>query len=73
MSQSIHHEVMFKADPKHIYQAIMDAKQFIELTGGDPTVISSDVGGRFSFLGGVIEGRNLELIPDQRIVQALRV
>jgi activator of HSP90 ATPase len=73
MSQSIHHEVVFKASPKRIYKALTDAKQFSEMTGGAPTEISSDAGGKFSCFGGMIEGRNLELIPDQRLVQAWRV
>jgi uncharacterized protein YndB with AHSA1/START domain len=73
MSQSIHHEVVFKASPERIYQALTDAKQFSEMTGGAPTEISSDAGGQFSCFGGMIEGRNVELIPGQRLVQAWRV
>jgi activator of HSP90 ATPase len=73
MSQSIHHEVAFKASPKRIYQVLTDAKQFSEMTGGAPTEISSNAGGTFFCFGGMIEGRILELMTDQRLVQAWRV
>jgi activator of HSP90 ATPase len=39
---------------------------------GASAEISSEVGGAFSIFGGVISGRNLELVPDERIVQAGR-
>ena len=73
MSESIHQEVVFKASPKRIYDALMDAKQLSEFTGGGPAEISREVGGSFSTFGGMIVGRNVELVPNQRIVQAWRV
>lgn len=63
----------------------MDARQFDKLTAMSPemkagkslgtqaTQISREVGGTFVIFGGHIIGRNLELIPGQRIVQAWRV
>ncbi len=72
MSEPIHQEVVFKASPKRIYDALMDAKQHSEFTGG-PAEISREVGGSFSCFGGGIVGRNIELVPNQRIVQAWRV
>ena len=73
MFEPIHQEVVFKADPERIYRALTDAKQFSDFTGGAPTEISPEIGGLFSCFGGMITGRQLELIPQQRIVQAWRV
>jgi activator of HSP90 ATPase len=72
MSNPIHQEVAFKASPQQVYGVLTDARQFSKATGGAPTEISSEPGGSFSCFGGMIVGRNLELIPNQRIVQAWR-
>ena len=72
MSESIHQEVVIKASPERIYQALTDSKQFSELTGGAPAEISTEAGGPFSCFGGMIVGRSIELVPNQRIVQAWR-
>jgi activator of HSP90 ATPase len=83
-AESIHQEVTFTASPKRVYQALSDAKQFqrvVELSnamktrmpaGAPPAQISTEVGGAFSLFGGIIVGRNIELLPNQRIVQAWR-
>jgi activator of HSP90 ATPase len=68
---SLHQEVDFKAGPQRIYDALLDSKQFAALTGL-PAEIDSKAGGAFSMFGGLIVGRNIELIPNQRIVQAWR-
>ena len=73
MVSAIQQEVVFKASPKRVYDALLDSKQFSEFTGGAPAEISRDPGGTFSCFGGVITGRNVELLPNQRIVQAWRV
>ena len=84
-SEAIHQEVVFKASRKRVYEALTDAKQFnrvVELStamksgaipSGAPAEISSDVGGAFSIFGGHIVGKHLELVPNERIVQAWRV
>ncbi len=72
MVAPIHQEVVFKASPKRLYDALTDAKQFSEFTGGAPAEISREAGGAFSCFGGMIVGRQLELVPNQRIVQAWR-
>ena len=41
-------------------------------TGGAPAEISRDEGGPFSCFGDRIVGRQVELVPDRRIVQAWR-
>lgn len=72
MSAAIHQEIIFQASPKRIYEALIDAEQFSKVTGGAPTDISPIEGGSFSCFGGMIAGRNVELVTDQRIVQAWR-
>jgi activator of HSP90 ATPase len=72
MSNSIRQEVIIKASPERIYDTLLDAKRFSEFTGGAPAEIDSQPGGAFSCFGGMITGRNVELMPNQRIVQAWR-
>jgi activator of HSP90 ATPase len=82
-AESIHQEVVFKAIRKRVYEALTDAQQFdkvIQLSGviqamhlGDkPAEISREVGGAFALFGGYITGRHVELVPNERIVQAWR-
>jgi len=82
-AEAIHQEPVFKANRKRVYEALTDAKQFdkvIQLSGvmqsmhlGDkPAEISREVGGPFTLFGGYITGRHVELMPNERIVQAWR-
>jgi activator of HSP90 ATPase len=83
-AESIHQEVVFKASRKRVYDALTEAKQFervVQLSDArktrmpataPPTQISPDVGGAFSTFGGLIVGRHIELVPNERIVQAWR-
>jgi activator of HSP90 ATPase len=68
---SLHEDIDIKASPQRIYEALLDAKQFAAFTGR-PAEIDSKAGGAFSMFGGLIVGRNIELVPNQRIVQAWR-
>src|SRR5260370_14972160 len=70
-SIALHHEVDFKAAPARIYEALLDSKQFSAFSGA-PAEINREAGGAFSLFGGQILGRNVELVPNQRIVQAWR-
>jgi activator of HSP90 ATPase len=83
-AEAIHQEPVFRASRKRIYDALTDPRQFakiVELSGamqGTPpgtkaAEISGEVGGRFTIFGGHIVGRQVELVPSQRIVQAWRV
>ena len=72
MSDAIHKEVDFKASPQHVYEALLDAKQFSAFSGA-PAEIQPEAGGAFLCFDGFISGRNIELAPNRRIVQALRV
>src|SRR5262249_43908886 len=56
-----------------VYEALMDSHRHGEFTGGGPTEVSPEPGGTFSAFGGAIAGRNVELVPNERIVQAWRV
>jgi uncharacterized protein YndB with AHSA1/START domain len=69
---AIHQEVTLKASPERVYAALTDAAQFSAFTGGAPAEISREAGGAFSCFGGMITGRNLELVPNRRLVQAWR-
>jgi activator of HSP90 ATPase len=68
---SIHYDLDFKATPQRIYETLLGAKQFAAFTG-----LTADIepkpGGAFSMFGGLIVGRNVELVENQRIVQAWR-
>jgi activator of HSP90 ATPase len=68
---SLHQEVAFRATPQRIYEVLLDSKQFAAFTGL-PAEIDPKPGGAFKMFSGMIVGRNVELIPDQRIVQAWR-
>ncbi|MFZ0799995.1 MAG: SRPBCC family protein [Terriglobales bacterium] len=82
-AEAIHQEPTFKASRKRVYEALTDAKQFdqvIKLSGAmqsmhladKPAEISREPGGAFSLFGGYVTGRHIELVPNQRIVQAWR-
>jgi activator of HSP90 ATPase len=68
---ALHQEVDFKASPQRIYEVLLDSKQFAAFTGM-AAEIDPKAGGAFTTFGGLIVGRNVELIPNQRIVQAWR-
>jgi activator of HSP90 ATPase len=68
---SIHQEINLPASPQHVFDVLLDAKQFAAFTGL-PAEIDSKPGGTFKTFGGLIEGRNVDLILGQRIVQAWR-
>jgi activator of HSP90 ATPase len=74
--ESIHQEVLIKASRTRVYQALTETKQFSKVTDfsipGAATAISPDVGGAFSLFGGVITGRHIEMVPNERLVQAWR-
>ena len=67
----LHQEVEIKATPQRIYEALLDFQQFGTLTGL-PAEINRQEGGAFSLFGARIVGRNVELVPNKRIVQAWR-
>jgi activator of HSP90 ATPase len=83
-AESIHQETLFKASRKRIFDALTDTLQFDKVMhlasgmntaslGNKPTAISREPGGSFTLFGGHIVGRQLELVPNERIVQGWRV
>jgi activator of HSP90 ATPase len=68
---TIHQDLEFAAPPDRVYQALLDEKQFSALTGATAE-IDRNIGGAFRLFGGRVIGRNIELVPNQRIVQAWR-
>jgi len=71
-SISIHQEIDLKTGPQRVYEALLDSKQFSAFSGA-PAEIHTEAGGAFSVFNGHIIGRNIELLPNRRIVQAWRV
>jgi activator of HSP90 ATPase len=66
---SLHQEVDLPVGPERIYHLLLDSKEFAELSGM-PAEIDGVAGGAFAMFGKVIYGRNVELIPNQRVIQA---
>jgi activator of HSP90 ATPase len=83
-AEAIHQEPVFKASRKRVYEALADAKQFDKVihlsaamkdgmpASAAPTQISREAGGSFSLFGGYVTGRQIELVPNERIVQVWR-
>lgn len=67
-TSTIKQEVTFKALPHEVYEALMDSAKHSQFTGAKAQ-ISREVGGKFSVYDGWIEGENLELVQDKKIVQ----
>jgi activator of HSP90 ATPase len=84
-AELIHQEPTFDASRKRVYEALTDTNQFDQVAhlgaamqagmslGTKPTKISRQVGGAFVLFGGHIVGRHIELVLNERIVQAWRV
>lgn len=74
--ECIHQEVLIKAAPSRVYQALTETEHFSKVTHltipEATTTIAPEVGGTFSLFGGVIIGRHIEMIPNERLVQAWR-
>lgn len=79
-AEAIRQERVFRASPKRAYEALTDARQFDKVmrlsaamrsmaTGTKPAEISREAGGAFSVFGGYVTGRQIELVPNERIVQ----
>ena len=68
----LHQEIDYKVGAQRIYDAILSSKDFAAFSGS-PADIDPKVGGAFSMFGGLVAGRNIELVPGQRIVQAWRL
>ena len=70
-TKTIRQSATFKVSPKAIYEALMDSRRHSQFTG-DKATISREVGGKFTAYGSYIEGVNLSLEPNKKIVQSWR-
>jgi len=68
----IHHEVIINASPAAVYKVLTSSPEFAKMTGGRAADIANEAGGAVSLFGGEIRARNIELVPDLRVVQAWR-
>jgi len=71
MSKIIQQTVIFKAPPHEVYELLMDSKKHAAFSGGMAS-ISRAVGGKISAYDDYIAGKNIELVPDKKIVQDWR-
>jgi activator of HSP90 ATPase len=71
MPKIISQTVTINSNPNQVYEALMDSKKHAEFTGDDAE-IDAKVGGKFMVWGDYIEGENLELEQDKKIVQKWR-
>ena len=83
-AEAIHQEPTFKASRKRVYDVLTDEAQFQKVVmmseamrgGMAPNTasarISREPGGEFLLFGGYVSGRQIELVPGERIVQAWR-
>ena len=69
---TIHQEVTIHASPAAVYRVLTTSEDFARMTGGRSAEISGEVGGEVAMFGGDIRGRNVELVPGKRVVQAWR-
>ncbi len=70
-TKTIRQSVTLKASPHDVYEALMDSRKHSQFTGGKAS-ISRKVGGKFMAFDGYSEGVNVELVPDNKIVQTWR-
>jgi len=83
-SEAIRQEITLNSSPQRVYQVLITTKDFDSVTrlsdgalllnaaGAKPTSISTELGGPFTLFGGYITGRHLEMLPNERLVQAWR-
>lgn len=69
---AIHQDIVINGTAKAVYDILTSSKKFTAMTGGRVAKISKDEGGAISMFGGDIRGRNVELVPGKRVIQAWR-
>ena len=72
MTARIQQTESFDASPDQVFDLLMKSENFAAMSGGAPAEIDPQAGGSFSLFGGMITGRNIEVINNRRIVQAWR-
>ncbi|MCS6971465.1 MAG: SRPBCC domain-containing protein [Leptospiraceae bacterium] len=71
MQDKVHIRFSLPATAKQVYDAWLDSAQHTAMTG-KKAVMSREVGGSFSVWDGYVEGKNLLLIENRKIVQSWR-
>lgn len=69
---NIHQEVTIAATPDAVFAVLTGSAEFARMTGGRAADISREAGGPIAMFGDGIRGRNVELVPGKRVVQAWR-
>jgi activator of HSP90 ATPase len=70
-TRNIRQKVVFNASAHEVFELLMDSKKHAGFTG-DKASISRKKGGRITAYGDYIEGKNLEIVKDKKIVQSWR-
>ena len=70
-TENIHQEIIIKANPSEVYNALMDSDIHSKFTG-DIAEIGKTVGEKCSAFDGYATGENLKLEPNKLIVQSWR-
>jgi uncharacterized protein YndB with AHSA1/START domain len=68
---SVHQQALVAAPPQQVFKLLTDGAMFTAATG-QPADITDREGDPFSVFSGRVEGRQIELVPGQRVVQAWR-
>jgi uncharacterized protein YndB with AHSA1/START domain len=68
---SIHQEALVDATPLEVYAYLTDGEMFAAATGKTAR-LEARAGSSFSIFDGRVEGRQIELVPEERVVQAWR-
>jgi activator of HSP90 ATPase len=82
-ADAIHQDAVLKATPARVYAVLTEAKLFdgvVKLSAAmksmglkeAPSTLSKEPGSAFALFGGYVTGRQIELVPNARIVQAWR-
>jgi activator of HSP90 ATPase len=83
-AEAIHQQVTLPVSAAKIYDVLTTADLFQKMSlfstdvpaamlTAHPAQLSAEPGSTFSLFGGIIEGRQIELVPAKRVVQAWRV
>lgn len=70
-TKTLRQTATFKAKPQQVYEALMESKKHSKFSGTRAN-ISRVVGGKFNAFDNYLEGTNLELEKNKKIVQAWR-
>jgi uncharacterized protein YndB with AHSA1/START domain len=68
---SIHQETLIAAPPQQVFELLTSGNLFSAATGMSAEITDRE-GDAFSVFGGRVEGRQIELVPGHRVVQAWR-